>query len=64
MTGDTALDSLPDIIEVVDAAKYLHLSTKTIYKLIHSGRLRSCSTGRKYKIRKRWLIDFVNGVEL
>lgn len=63
MASDPTLDSLPDIIEVVDAAKYLHLSTKTIYKLIHSGRLRSCSTGRKYKIRKSWLIEFVNGAE-
>lgn len=58
-TSFRSIESLPDIIEPADAAEVMHVSTKTIYRLIRCGRLRACRIGRRYRIRKSWLLDLI-----
>lgn len=58
--GKESVETLPDIVEPADVAAFLHISTKTVYALIRSGRLRACRLGRRYRIRKSWLLDFLD----
>ena len=52
-------EDLPDIVTPQQAAEYLGLHVKTVYTYIHEGRIRAVPTGKKYKLRKEWLIDFL-----
>lgn len=51
-------DKFPDIVNVEDVCKMLHISKNTAYKLIHSGKLPAKRIGHIYRIRKADVILF------
>lgn len=50
--------SLPPILTVSDVARHLRRSTKTIYRRIHSGELRSYKEGHDHRIRREWVLEY------
>lgn len=54
-------EDLPDVITPHDAANYLGISIKTVYDYIHDGRLQAAKCGNKYRLRKEWIVDFLEG---
>lgn len=56
--GFIMFDKFPDIVNVKDVCKMLHISKNTVYELIRSGRLPAKRIGRIYRIRKADVILF------
>lgn len=54
-------EELGDVITPHEAAIYLGIHVKTVYGYIHDGRLQAAQCGNKYRLRKEWLIDFLEG---
>lgn len=52
-------EDMPDIITPCDAAAYLGISVKTVYDYIHDGRIQAAKCGNRYRLRKEWLVDFL-----
>lgn len=52
-------EELPDVITPKEAAEYLGFSVKTVYVYIHDGRLQAAPCGNTYRLRKEWLVDFL-----
>lgn len=48
-----------DIFTVQEAAEYLTVSTKTVYKLIQNEELKSLKIGSRYKISAKDLSQYV-----
>ena len=48
-----------DIFTVQEAAEYLTVSTKTVYKLIQNEELKSLNIGSRYKIAAKDLSQYV-----
>lgn len=48
-----------DIFTVQEAAEYLTISTKTVYKLIQNEELKSLKIGSRYKIATKDLSQYV-----
>lgn len=53
------LSSYPDVLEIKDIVKILKISKPLAYRLIKSGRIKSCKVGREYKIAKCYFFDFL-----
>lgn len=43
---------LPDVLHVVDVAKFLGLHEKTVYLYVREGKIRAIRCGRSYRIRR------------
>lgn len=55
-------EGAPDVLSVLEAAKLLQIDRKSIYTLIHEGRLRAIRVGRKFivpKLALQRLLDIV-----
>lgn len=52
-------DKFPDIVNVKDVCKMLHISKNTAYMIIRSGKLPAKRIGRIYRIRKVDVILFI-----
>ena len=48
-----------DILDVDEVALILGVSDKTVYKLIRKKRIRIFTSGRAFRIRKEWLIEYM-----
>lgn len=54
-------DSEPDIIPVARAAELVHVSVKTLRRLIAAGGFPGFTIGRQYFVSKPALIEYVQG---
>ncbi len=52
-------ENMPDVITPFDAADYLGINVKTVYDYIHDGRIQAAKCGNRYRLRKEWLVDFL-----
>lgn len=46
-------------LTVDDASSILNLHPKTVCRYIREGKIRAARCGRNYRIRRQWLIDFL-----
>lgn len=53
MIAPQALESLPDLLTIAEAAEYLRLSKNGVYALARDGELPSVRLGRRVVIPKR-----------
>lgn len=51
---------LPEVLHVVDAAKFLGLQEKTVCAYIREGKIRAVRCGRYCRIRREWIYDFLD----
>lgn len=51
---------LPEVLRVSDAAKFLGLHEKTVCSYIREGKIRAIRCGRYYRIRREWLLDYLD----
>ena len=49
----------PDVLTVQQLAAMLRISTKTAYKLVNDGEIKSITIGRNYKIAKVFVLDYL-----
>jgi len=49
------------VMDVKDAAKYLRISTKTVYKMAKDGRLKGQAFGNRYRFLRSELDRFLKG---
>jgi len=54
------IDSAPDALTVLEAARILRVDRKTVYALIYEGRLRAVRVGRKYIVPKLALLRLLD----
>lgn len=54
------LSDYPDILTTIEACQLLKVSKNTLYKLIHSGQLKSKKIARHYRIPKSELLRFMD----
>lgn len=54
------LSDAPDIMLPHDVAELLGLHVKTVRIYIKAGKLRAAKLGKCYRIRKEWVIDFLD----
>lgn len=52
-------ENMSDVITPFDAADYLGINAKTVYDYIHDGRIQTAKCGNRYRLRKEWLVDFL-----
>lgn len=50
-----------DVLTVQEAANFLRVDAKTIYKLVKTGEVRAAKIGRIIRIHKNALIDYLKG---
>lgn len=53
------LENYPDVLEVKDICSILRIGRKTAYQLLNSGAIPHRRIGRKYKIRKNAVIQYL-----
>lgn len=53
-------ESLPLVLTVEQTAQVLQLGKTRIYELVRSGKLRSLRIGRKIRVPKNALLDFLD----
>ena len=56
-----SLDNLPLVLRVEDLMSVLDIGRNTAYELIRSGQIRSVRVGRKLRIPKQAVEDFLAG---
>jgi len=49
----------PDVLDVKQVSELLHVSTKTVYRLLRSGTLTSLKVGREFRIPKLYLLQYL-----
>ena len=54
---------LKGLFTVKEAAIYLAVSEKTVYRLIHEGRITALLIGCRYKIEASELLRYINGLK-
>lgn len=55
------LDELDDVVDARTVADYLGISIETVQGYAREGKLKSARCGRKYRFKKEWIIDFLEG---
>jgi excisionase family DNA binding protein len=55
----TVLKDYPEIMSVEKASAALGVSTKTVYKMLKDGTIKSMKVGRSYRIPKVHLLSFL-----
>lgn len=56
---ETRFDELPDIMTAEDCAAYLGLHVKTVREYVRGGKLRAAKCGKRYRIKREWVRDFL-----
>ena len=56
-----SLDDLPLVLRVEDLMPVLDIGRNTAYELVQSGQIHSIRIGRKVRIPKQALVDFLSG---
>ncbi|MGI6154285.1 MAG: helix-turn-helix domain-containing protein [Christensenellaceae bacterium] len=54
------LSQYPDLLNVYEVSKLLHISRQRVYHLIEAGLLQAVRPGKAYLIPKTCLIDYIN----
>ena len=49
----------PDVLDAKQVSKILHVSTKTVYRLIRDGSLSSLKVGREFRVPKVAVMRYV-----
>lgn len=52
-------EHLPDVLDCELAAEYLGLHVKTVRRYAKENKIRAVRLGKFYRIRKEWLIEFL-----
>lgn len=55
----TPYEKLPDVLTPTEVAAYLTMDVDTIRDYIRDGSIRATRCGRNYKIRKQWILAFL-----
>ena len=59
------LREYPDVMDIEQMCRVLHVSTKTGYRILQEGKIRSLQVGRSYRIPKTHLLSYLcQGVQL
>ena len=53
------LEDYPDVLEIRDSCERLHMSKKTAYQFVRDGNIPSRKIGRKYKISKKKVQQYI-----
>ena len=53
------LREYPDVMDIEQVCRVLHVSTKTCYRLLQEGKIRSLKVGRAYRIPKAHLLAYL-----
>lgn len=56
---NSIFDSYPDVLDVEDLMKALHISKSVAYQLLREKQINSIRIGRIYKIPKIYLLNFI-----
>ena len=51
-----------DVFTVYEAARYLTVSTKTVYRLMHTGQLKYIKIGCRYKIEASAIREYLDSL--
>ena len=55
----------PDVMDIEQMCRVLHVSTKTGYRILQEGKIRSLKVGRSYRIPKTHLLSYLcQGVQV
>ena len=55
------LEKYSDVLTINDIMEILKIGRNSAYKLINSGEIKSLRVGRKIRISKVFLLDYLNG---
>lgn len=55
-------DAMSDVLSCQDVADYLGLHVKTVREYVARGEIRAAMLGRRYRIRKEWVIEFLEQI--
>lgn len=53
------LRDYPDVLTTKDLQSILGISGKTVFRLLHSGQLKSIKVGRNFRIPKLYLLQYL-----
>ena len=53
------LNEYPDILTTKDLQSILGISGKTVFRLLHSGQIKSIKVGRNFRIPKIYLLQYL-----
>ena len=53
------LKKYPDVLTTKDLQHILSVSSKTVFKLLHSGQIKSIKVGRNFRIPKIYLFQYL-----
>ena len=53
------LKEYPDVLTTKDLQHILSVSSKTVFKLLHSGQIKSIKVGRNFRIPKIYLLQYL-----
>ena len=51
--------SYPDVVSVSELMDMLHIGKDTAYKLLQSGEIKSIKIGKKYRIPKKFVVEYL-----
>lgn len=51
--------SYPDVVSVSELMDMLHIGKDTAYKLLQSGEIKSIKIGKKYRIPKKFILEYL-----
>lgn len=57
---ETAQTVLPEVLTIGQAAEFLGLHRKTVQRYCRDGILRSARCGRTYRVRREWILEFLD----
>ena len=55
---------MPKLYTIVDVAKILQISERTVYEYIYSGKLRAAKVAGRWRIKPEWVEEFVDACEV
>lgn len=55
----TPFEKLPDIMVPSEVAAYLGLDVDTVRDYIRRGLIKAAKQGRQYRVRKEWIVDYL-----
>lgn len=56
---DVMLKNYPDVMDINHVCEILNISTKTGYRLLRNGELKSIKIGRAYRVPKAYLLSYL-----
>ena len=52
-------NNYPDIVTVKQVGEMLHIGRNNAYALVRSGQVKSVRIGKKYRVPKNWVLDYL-----